>query len=490
MNPKINLKILLKTITIVVLLTTINYKTRAQNIGFKTDTTIIDSLTNSDERVYIVSNINITGNKKTKEKIILRELEFQSGDSITESGLNDVLEKSRKNTLKTSLFNYVTINWESTGIDNYINININVEERWYLWPQADITPHNGNINDWLRNPDIKKIDYCFGIQKYNFRGMKESIYFAIKRGFNNLSQIGYSDIAIEKSRKNLLSFNISISKRKSCVLEIIDNKAEYAEFESIKTAYKEYKYDITYTYRPKINTENIFSINYTDTHICDSIAILNPEYLGNGRTNIKAINLKYIYLVDNRSSSYYPLKGNYLKVTLGKLGVFSHDINTFFIKTDARIYTEVLPRFYFSAQGYVSTSSSTTPFYYRETFGTKPNVMAGYEERQIAGNTLTYIRTSYKFEIIKPHILYLRKLNLPKFNKIHYALYLHTFANCGYATAEKSDYENKNLMNDTFLGAWGAGLDLVTYYDRIFSVYYTRNLQGDSYIGIGIKSFF
>lgn len=439
---------------------------------------------------YTIVGINVYGNKKTKEKIILRELEFKEGDTTSKANLEELIGKSRQNLLKTSLFNYVTITTEESVLDYSIFVNIKVEERWYLWPQVNITPHNGNLNDWLRDPDISKIDYCFGLKKYNFRGMKESVYMNFRRGFNNITQIGYSDISLDHKRMHMLGLSVSVLKRKSCVLRNFDNKADYVEFDGEKNSFKEYSGQLQYTYRPNINTRNILTLNYSDTRVYDSVAILNPDYLGNGQNRIRAVNLNYLLRIDNRSSVYYPLEGSFVELKLGKNGIFSDDINTVFAKLDARFYTEVLPRFYFSTQAYLYTSSKSTPFYYMETFGTKPNVMAGYEERQIAGKSIAYIKTSYKLELIKQHIWHLKKINIPKFNKIHYALYLNCFANCGYATAKDSDRADKNLMNDDFLGALGIGLDLVTYYDRMFSIYYTKNRQGDAYWGIGIKTSF
>lgn len=86
----------------------------------------------------LISNINITGNKKTKPKTILCELEFEPGDTISKSRLPQLLDKSTTNLKKTSIFNYVTITYEleddslNTGLIN-TDININVEECWYTW---------------------------------------------------------------------------------------------------------------------------------------------------------------------------------------------------------------------------------------------------------------------------------------------------------------------------------------------------------------------
>ncbi|MBQ3658407.1 MAG: hypothetical protein II956_16445 [Bacteroidales bacterium] len=462
----------------------------AQNADSVSQKSIFDTVKQGCDSIFIVSDIVIYGNKKTKDKIILRELEFKLGDTLDMSKIQRILEKSTQNLDKTSLFNYVTLTYQPTEGFNSFLINIAVEERWYIWPQVDIAPHNGNLNEWLRDPDFGKIDYSFGVKRYNFRGMKESVFLDFRRGFNNITQIGYNDIAIEKSRKNLLSFLVQIHKRKSGVLRITDNKAKYIDFEGVDKAFKEYKYEIMYTYRPKINIKNNFSVSYTDSKIHDSVAFYNPDYFGDGKTRIEAVNLSYSFQYDKRNSSYYPLEGEFFRVVLRKNGLFSKDIDTYKGTLDMRVYRELCPRMYFASQVYGVICSDFTPFYFRETIGAKPNVVPGYEKRQISATRLAYIQTSYKFELLKTHILEIKRLNIPKFNKIHYALYFNFFANSGLASREASDAEDLNKMNGSYLGAIGAGIDFVTYYDRVLSVYYTKNVQGDGYLGIGIRAAF
>ncbi|MBQ9213574.1 MAG: hypothetical protein IJ150_06510, partial [Bacteroidales bacterium] len=223
MNHKINL--------ILFVLLFLFFKVQGQNTDSSAQKSIFDTVKGSEDDFVVISAINIYGNKKTKDKIILRELEFQTGDTICRSKLQQKIEKSKTNLEKTSLFNYVTLTYQQRQDSISYLVNIAVEERWYIWPQIDIAPHNGNLNDWLRDPDLSKIDYTIGIKKYNFRGRKESIFLNLRRGFNRVTQIGYSDVALEKSRKNLLSVLVQIHKRKSGVLKICDNKAKYIDFE-------------------------------------------------------------------------------------------------------------------------------------------------------------------------------------------------------------------------------------------------------------------
>jgi len=57
----------------------------------------------------VIKNIQLIGNKITKEHIVLRELTFKNGDTLTNDELIAEIEQSRKNLLNTSLFNFVKV---------------------------------------------------------------------------------------------------------------------------------------------------------------------------------------------------------------------------------------------------------------------------------------------------------------------------------------------------------------------------------------------
>jgi outer membrane protein assembly factor BamA len=57
--------------------------------------------------VLRITGIDISGNRVTKERIILRELLVHEGDSLTASLFYERLERSRQNLVNTGLFNTV-----------------------------------------------------------------------------------------------------------------------------------------------------------------------------------------------------------------------------------------------------------------------------------------------------------------------------------------------------------------------------------------------
>ncbi|MBK9539797.1 MAG: hypothetical protein IPO12_13780 [Flavobacteriales bacterium] len=76
----------------------------------------------------------VTGNKVTRDRVILRELTAQEGDTLSAEELQAAVVRSRENLLNTGLFNTVVV------LPVYLNpqeafVQVEVNERWYLWPR-------------------------------------------------------------------------------------------------------------------------------------------------------------------------------------------------------------------------------------------------------------------------------------------------------------------------------------------------------------------
>ena len=79
-----------------------------------------------------IGAIEISGNTKTKYFIILRELPFKVGDSVSSSQIGPSFIKAKQQLLNTQLF--VDVNIDTAQIDSTIQVRVHVKERWYLFP--------------------------------------------------------------------------------------------------------------------------------------------------------------------------------------------------------------------------------------------------------------------------------------------------------------------------------------------------------------------
>ena len=100
-----------------------------------------------DNVEHQISKIIITGNKITKESIILRELSFKKGDLIDISKLEKIEDESKVNLTNLNLFNFITIS--NTVKEKKIIISIEVIERWYIWPYPILEISSQKVNIYI-----------------------------------------------------------------------------------------------------------------------------------------------------------------------------------------------------------------------------------------------------------------------------------------------------------------------------------------------------
>lgn len=160
----------------------------------------------SDLYPFIVDSIIITGNKITEPFIILRELNFSTGDTLTRS--NAIYNRERVYSL--GIFNQVY--FEPTIIDSIKILNIFVDESWYIYPIPFIDANES---------DLKKLTYGVYLRLKNFRGRNEDLIAAIALGYDPAFSLSFYS-------PNLLYKN-NIFIKTSFKYATISNKSPIAE---------------------------------------------------------------------------------------------------------------------------------------------------------------------------------------------------------------------------------------------------------------------
>src|SRR6266487_2884891 len=124
---------------------------------------------------FVVGDIYVEGNKRTKPYIIERELPFKSGDSIYLPELVKAFEISRQQLINTSLFVDVVIALKSFR-GYQVDIVIEVKERWYVFPIPYFKPIDRNLNEWAKQGyGVDRINYGFKFTYNNFTGRNDKL---------------------------------------------------------------------------------------------------------------------------------------------------------------------------------------------------------------------------------------------------------------------------------------------------------------------------
>ena len=110
-------------------------------------------------RLFVVGDIFIHGNRVTKDFTITRELPFKTGDSLTLQQLSIYFAQAREHLVATRLFNDVSVSLKEF-IGYTAEINIDVKERWYIFPLPYVRPVDRNFTAWAQQGySLSRFDY-------------------------------------------------------------------------------------------------------------------------------------------------------------------------------------------------------------------------------------------------------------------------------------------------------------------------------------------
>ena len=155
----------------------------------------------------MIDSIKITGNDVTEEFIILRELTFGIGDTVSQA----LLEFNRDRIYSLGLF--TKVNLIPTKISGKNVLFIFVEESWYIYPIPILE---------IKDRDWHKLSYGVIIVLKNFRGRNETLAGTVALGYDPTFKLSYYKPSIVW--KSDIYFNAAIS------YATVNNKSGIAKF--------------------------------------------------------------------------------------------------------------------------------------------------------------------------------------------------------------------------------------------------------------------
>ena len=437
----------------------------------------------------IIDNIFLTGNSKTKDKIILREISIEKGESHDYNALEVIVESDRNKIYNTKLFNEVEV--EILDLDyNKVDIIIKVTERWYLFPIPLIDIIDRNFNDWWvnHNHSFDRLIYGLSLYHFNMRGMNERMTMTAQFGFTKRFDIEYSMPYIDRSQRNGLALSAKYLQYNNLHYTSVDNNRIFIETEDILRT--SFGFNARYTLRNSFFTRHTFGLEYNYSHVADTILQLNPNYLGTGSNEQQYIKLSYKINIDKRDIAAYPLKGYNFSAGASQVGFgLKNSVSkTVFSASYAR-YFELKHRFYFNNLTSASISTpQNQPYTLLSGLGFQNSLVRGYELYTVFAQNYFLNKSSFKKELFKSSAKW-KSMPLEQFKYIPYALYLKTYLDVGYAK-NTINLEGNAILADRWLAGTGIGLDFVTMYDFIIRAEYSFNNIGEHGFFLSLTSDF
>ena len=439
---------------------------------------------NADSLV-VIKEINISGNKKTKSTIILRELDIMVGDSIKKEDLEKRVDLNRRKIINTNLFITVEIK-SNQSADNQIVIEIKLQEQWFFlgYPIFQIIDRN-YAEWWQRGADLSRTTYGIDLIHSNFRGRAERLNFRLESGFTQRVDVGYRIPYIDKAQKTGIGFSLSYITNKNLAFKSIYDTLFYFKSSS-EIMRKRFLGSIFLRKRYGFYDNHTLELRYNDNSIADTIAKLNPDYFLDSRTAQKYFQVSYYFNYDFRDNVAYPLRGKRYELSISKLGVLQNDdINQLEITGGYSWYKPITKKIFYGLNLKAKISfPERQSFYNTRGLGYFQELVRGYELYVVDGSSYFLVRNNLKYQLVNSKI-HVKFLKIKQFNTIPIGIYPNVFLDYGYVNSFNS-IENKSKLANRSIYGGGFGLDFVTYYNMVIRFNYSINDRNEKNFVFGI----
>lgn len=423
----------------------------------------------------VVNEIVVQGNYKTKENIILRELDFKVGDTLTGSQLSKRLELNRRKIVNTNLFVTTEIQSKKVANSNQLNVLILLQEQWFILGYPVFQLADRNFSEWWsRGYDFNRTIYGVDIIHSNFRGRAERLALHLENGFTQRVDFSYRIPYINKAQKTGIGLILSYITNKNLAFQSINDTLFY--FRSKSDVLRERLAGAIFIKkRFAFYDSHTLEFRFNNIEITDTIRKLNPNYLTNRSKKQRYGQLSYYFNYDFRDNVAYPLRGKRYELFINKLGVLPNDdINQLEITANYSYYNAIAKKWFYgiNIEGKISFPNRQ-PFLNTRGLGYGGDLVRGYELFVIDGSKYFYLRNNLRYELLNKQFN-LKFLNIKQFNKIPIGLYPNIFTDYGYVENRFSDEIKSELANKLLYG-YGFGLDIVTYYNLVLRFNYAMN---------------
>ena len=431
----------------------------------------------------LIKSINITGNKKTRRSIILREMNVAEGDSILVDELSALLELNQKRIFNLSIFIEVLVHSDSIS-PGVVNWNVMVREQWYILPEVTFKLADRNFNVWWveQKRDIRRANIGLTLKNRNFRGNLEQVGIVAQIGYTQKFGLEYNRPYVDKAQKKGFGVKVFTSRNEEWYYKTDSNKWQFAHTPG---SYITSAFEATgnYIYRPAYASKHLLELRFRSQKVLDTILQINPNYFLDGNSRQQLFEFLYRYelnMVDNWNYSMTGLKA--VVQSIVRVGLVGFDFQNqylteigYFKKWHQKIYSSHIFR------GRLSFPEAQ-PYTYMYAMGTGSEYLRGYEYYVIDGSHYGLLRTNLKYELINRTF---RKIPIRYIATIPVRIYPKLFTDVGYG---RNKFTGNSYLNNRVLYSWGAGFDIVSIYDFKFRLEYTWNHLGEKGLFLHINN--
>jgi hypothetical protein len=417
-----------------------------------------------------VDSISMEGNKKTKSRLILRELEFGAGDSLRTADL----------LINLSLFNTVKFEQIPTGKPGHFHLHIVFIESWYIYPVPLFEIADRNFNVWWKemNRSLRRVNIGLDCNHLNLTGNADLLKVKGQGGYSNKVELAYRKPNINRKQTLGLHNSILYNRQREVAVTTDSNKLDFRRNPNVWQIEQWHAYSAL-IWRPGLLNTHTTTLEYRRNHVTDSVAkILNPDFFLEGKTTQRHFSLLYNFTSDFRDARAYPWNGYFANIDLRINGLLPGDdlrlTRLFaeyfrFVPVHARVSVET------GVKARLSLPRRKPPYFNNQGLGYGGTFVRGYEYYVVDGLDFAMARSAVHIRFFD-RTFHLPKF-LPKFTR-NFPLKLYLSLNNDVGYVNDPHYNKRNPLANTWLFGNGFGIDIVAYNNKTAKLEYTRNHLG------------
>ena len=434
-----------------------------------TDTAFVTLDSNA---VVRVDKIFIIGNRRTKPRIILREMDAKAQTAYVWHELQAILTNDRRRIINTKLFLRVDIR-KILVDETRLDLIVSVTERWYTIPSPYIKLADRNFNDWRTNynSNLRRLEYGLKLTQYNFRGLNERLRLDAQFGFTRRFAVQYQKPYIDRAQKNGINLNFAYAETNNVIFQT--ERHVPVSTDSLRRSLETLTTGLGWQHRGSYYSTHAVDINFFKNQVSDTITELNPRYYLGNRLIQRYFQLGYRFAHDKRDFVGYPLHGFLINLAARKtgLGVFD-DVNIWRLHAHYTHYGQLGNNLFASSavRGMVS-GPRIQPYANFSGLGYDGLWLRGYETYAIEGQHFVLHQNSLSYRLFDTVFNLDRVVPFKQFDELPMALYVKAFYDHG-AVRNTVNYPLKQSLSNRYLYSAGVALDLVSFYDFVLRVGY------------------
>ncbi len=463
-------------------------------LGLPTDTT----------QKVVVRQVTVSGNFRTKERIIRREMDIHANDTLSTQKLDSLIEYDRRKILNTNLFvtvelkkkpvadtsnlTFYTADGKLITSPKLIDLEVIVKEQWYLLAFPVFQLADRNFNEWWyeRGRDLSRTIYGVYLLHQNLTGNNDRLRLRAEFGFIPRLDIYYSTPYLGKKQKLGMTVGIvRLTNRTLAYRTRADKLIFWGSEDRTRERIAPY---VTFTYRPQFYGFHSLSAQYSFTTLNDTIAKLNPNYFLAGNKQQNYFQLSYSHFFDRRDRVQYPLRGFYYGILINRMGILrSDDVQQWEATANYGQFVPLSKKLFFSYGVKIKVSNpALQPFLQTRGLGYSGDLVRGYELYVIDGQHFGLAKTNLRYQLLNRTFNLSKLIKIRQFNTFPLAIYPNIYADFGYVKNQYTELNDSQLTNRPLAG-FGIGLDVVTWYNFVGRINYSINHLGEArpYFAVG-----